>query len=78
MVLDVHGQTVFKEGADLTPVRPVAIANGEEVAVLEAHNVRVSNVCILIDLVWVVSGYASFGGKREFCDYVDNFVPVGR
>ena len=56
----------------------MAIANREEVAVLEAHDVRVSNVCVLVDLVWVVSGYASFGGKREFRDYVDNFVPVGR
>jgi len=45
---------VLQEGADVTTVGAVAVADREEMAVLEAHDVRVRNISVLVHLVWVM------------------------
>ena len=40
--------------------------------VLQAHDVWVGHVGILVDLVRVVSRYATFSGEGEFSDDVDD------
>jgi hypothetical protein len=46
---------MLKVGAYLPTVSTMAIAHCEEVAMTEAHNMRVCNVRILIDFVRVMS-----------------------
>lgn len=55
VVLDVQRQTMFQEGADLTTVGTMAITDREEVAMFEAHDVRISYVGVLIHFVRIVS-----------------------
>ena len=47
-------QSMFKEGAHIAPILTMSIANREEMAVLQAHNVGVCDVGILVHLVRVV------------------------
>lgn len=54
VVLDEHGKAMLQEGAHITTIRAMTVANGEKVAVLQAHNVWVCDVGILIHLVGVV------------------------
>lgn len=43
-------------------------------AVLQAHDVRRSNVSILICFVWVVRCYAAFRCEGELCHHVADFI----
>ena len=52
----------------------MTIANREEVAMLQTHNVWVSNVGILVDLVGVMGRDTSLGRKRELCDDIHDFL----
>ena len=63
VALDKHGQAVFQEGAYFPAIRTMSVTDREEVAVFEAHDVRVGDVGILIHLVRIVCRYASFRGK---------------
>ena len=42
-------------------------------AMLEAHNMWVGDVGVLVDLVRVVRGDAALGRKGELCNDVHNF-----
>ena len=74
VALDEHGQAMLEEGADVAPVRAVSIADREEVAVLETHNVGVGDVGVLVDLVGVVRRDAALGREGELGDDVDDFL----
>ena len=56
-----HWKSVLEERANVSAIRAVAVANREEMTMFEAHDMRVSNVCVLIHLVWVVGRDATFG-----------------
>ena len=49
----------------------MTIANREEMAMLQAHYMRISYVGVLVNLVRVVSRDTTLGGKGELCDDVD-------
>lgn len=78
MALDKHWQSVLEEGANVSAVRAMSIADGEKVAVLQAHDVRVGNIGVLVDFVRVVRRDAALGGKRELGDDVDNLLLPGQ
>ena len=42
--------------------------------VLEAHDVRVRDVSVLIDFVRIVGRDSALSRKRELCDDVDNLL----
>lgn len=65
---------MLEQSTHLATVLSVAIANREEMAVLQAHDVRRRDVGILISLVGVVSSNSSFCSEREFCDNIANFL----
>jgi len=48
----------------------MAIANREEVAVLQAHYMWGGDIGILVSFIWVVSCDAAFGGERKFSNNV--------
>ena len=52
----------------------MAITNREKVTVLESHDVRRCDICILVGFVWVVRSYSSFCCERKLCDNVADFV----
>jgi hypothetical protein len=64
---------MLEQSTDLAAVLPVAIANREEMAVLQAHDVRRRDVSILVSLVGIVSSNSSFCSKGEFCHNVAYF-----
>jgi hypothetical protein len=55
----------------------MAITHGKEVAMFEAHDMRGSDVSILISLVWIVSGNASLCCERELGDNITDLVWLG-
>ena len=65
---------MLKETTDFSSVLAVAVADGEEVAVLQAHDVRRGDIGVLVRLVGVVGCNTSFGSKGEFGDYVADLV----
>lgn len=52
----------------------MAVANREEVAVPQPHNVRVRNIRVLVDLVGVVRGDSTFGGEAELGNDVGDLL----
>ena len=62
---------MLEEGAYFAAVRTMPIAHREEMAMLQAHYMRIRHVCVLVDLVGVVGRDATFGGERKLCDDVD-------
>jgi|LakMenEpi03Aug12_release.lakeMendotaPanAssembly.Ray.scaffolds.fasta_scaffold2821632_1 hypothetical protein len=65
---------MFEMRADLSAISTMTITNCKEVTMSKAHNMRVSNVSVLIDFVRVMSRYTAFGSKRELCDNVRYLV----
>ena len=55
---------------------PVAIAHREEMAVAQVQHVRVCQVGVLIDLVWIVCCDAALGRERELSDDVVDCIGV--
>ena len=74
VALDEHGQAMLEEGADVAPVRAVPVAHREEVAVLEAHDVGVGDVGVLVDFVRVVRRNAALGREGELRDNIHDFL----
>ena len=70
-------QSVLEQATDLPPVLTVAVANREEVAMLQAHDVRRRDVGVLVRLVRIVRGNAAFCREREFSDDVTDLVLAG-
>jgi hypothetical protein len=64
---------MLEQSTDLAAVLAVAIANREEMAVLQAHDVRRCDVGILVSLVGIVSSNSSFCSEREFGHNIANF-----
>ena len=62
---------MLKERAHLAAIWTMTIAYREEMAVLQAHYMGISHVCVLVNLVWVMSRNTTLGSKRELCDDVD-------
>ena len=58
----------------LSSVRAMSITHSEEVAVSQAHDVRVGQVCILVHLEWVVSRDTTLCRKRELRDDVGELL----
>ena len=77
LVLHVEGQPVLEETADLAAILTVTIADGEEVAMFQAHDVRGRDVRILIRLVRVVRRYTALGRERELRHHVAYLVLLG-
>ena len=77
LIFDVEWKPVLQESTNLTPISAMTITNWEKVAMLEAHDVRGSYICILISLIWIMSCYSSFGSKWKFGYYVANFLWLG-
>lgn len=65
---------MFEMRANLSAISTMTITNCKEVTMSKAHNMRVSNVSVLIDFVRVMSRYTTFSSKREFRDYVRYLV----
>lgn len=69
---------MLQKTADFSAVLTVAITDGEEVAMLEAHYVGRGDVRVLVCFVWVVSCYATFCCKRKFgyniADFTDGLL----
>ena len=67
---------MLQERADISSVRAVTVADREEVAVLQAHNVRIGHVRILVDLVGVMRRNSTLCCKGELRDNVHYLVLV--
>ena len=65
---------MFQEGADISTIRTVTVTNWEEMTMLEAHDMRVCNVSVLVDLVRIVWWNTPLSCKRELRDYVNNLL----
>jgi hypothetical protein len=48
----------------------MSIGNREKMAILKTAKMGNSNPCILVLLVWIAWGLASFGSKSKFCNAV--------
>jgi hypothetical protein len=64
---------VFEQSTDLAAILSMAIANREEMAMLQAHDVRGGDVSVLISLIGIVSSNSSFCSEREFSYNIANF-----
>ena len=73
IVFHEHRQTVLQKRADLTAIRSMPIAHGEEMTMFESHDVRICNIGVLVHLIGVVCRNSSFRRERELCDYVHYF-----
>ena len=65
---------MLEERTDITAIRAMAVADWEEVAVFQAHYMRVGHICILIDFVWIMSRYDTFGSKRKLRDNIHDLL----
>ena len=74
MALNVHRQPMLHKGTNFASVATVSIANCEKVALFEAHNVWIRQICILVDFEGIVCWGATFSRKWEFCYNVCNFA----
>ena len=72
MLINLERKTMLQKSRDILSIVPMAITYGEEMTVSEVQHMWVGQICILIYLVWVVSGNSSLCGERELCnDVVD-------
>ena len=76
--LNEHRQAVLQEGAYVTSVRAMAVAHGEEMAVLEAQDVRVGDIGVLVYLVRVVGRDTTFRSEGELRDDVEYLIRASR
>ena len=67
---------MLQERTDISSIGAVTIADGEEVAVLQTHDVWVGHVGILVDLVGVVGRDPTLCCERELRNYVHYLVLV--
>lgn len=74
IVLHVERQSMLEEARDLATILTMAIAHAEEVAVLEAHDVRRRNIRILVSLVRVMRRDTALSSERELCHNVADLV----
>ena len=65
LVLDVERQTMLEKAADLPSIGPMAIADRKEMAMLQPHDVRRGDVCILICFVGIVGCDSALGREGE-------------
>lgn len=78
VLFNLEGQTVLKQSRDLLAVVPVAVTNGEEVAVAQVEHVRVGQVGVLVHFVRVVSCDASLRREGKLGDDVVDRIRVPR
>ena len=76
MFLNLKWQAVFKETWYLLSVVSVAIAHREKVAMAQVQHMWVSQVGVLIDLVWIMCCDATLGREREFSDDIMDCIRV--
>ena len=74
IAFDEKWKSVLQKRTHIATIWSVAITDWEKMAVLQAHNVWVSNVCILVNFVGVVSRDTAFGSKRKLGNDVHNLV----
>lgn len=75
--LHMEWKSVLQEPTHFSAVLAVAIADGEEVTMLEPKNVGRRDVGILVCLVGVVWSDTSLGCERELGDNIANLVGLG-
>ena len=63
---------MLEQRTDFTAIRAMTVADREEMTVFESHNVRVSDVSVLVHLVRIMRRNSSFRCERELCDNIDN------
>ena len=54
IALDIHGKAMLEQRTDFTAIRAMTITDREEMTVFESHNVRVSDVSVLVHLVRIM------------------------
>lgn len=62
---------MLEERTDFAAIRAMSITDSEEMAVFQAHDVRIRNVGILVYLVRIMSRDATLSSKTKLCDDVD-------
>jgi len=75
---NVVRKSVFQQRTHFSTIGSMPVGNGEEMAMTETHNMGVCHICILVNLVGVVSCDASLSRKGELSDDVHNFAMRGR
>ena len=65
VLLNLERQSVLEQTRNFLSIVSMAITDGEEVTVTQIEHVWIGQVCILIDLVRIVSRYASLRCERE-------------
>ena len=73
LIFHVEWQSVLQKSTNFSAILTVTITNWKEMAMFQAHDMRRCNVRILVCLVWIVGGNATFGREWKFCDNVTYF-----
>ena len=72
VLFDLKWQPVLQQAGDLLAVMAMSVADGEKVTVTQVEHMRVGQVGILVDLIWIVSCDASLRCEGELGDNVVN------
>ena len=72
VLFDLKWQPVLQQAGDLLAVMAMSVADGEKVTVTQVEHMRIGQVGILVDLIWIVSCDASLRCEGELGDNVVN------